>query len=92
MSTSSNKAVLAALHARYTELRATLNAAHDAKPIDWATVAAIEEQLGELMNELSEAVWSRDTFFGCVALDAAGGFRRSAVESRRLVRPVGGER
>lgn len=92
MSKPSAKSVLAGLNARYTELHAELNATHDAKPIDWSKVAGIEEKLGELMNELSAAVWSRDEFFGCVALDAARGFRLSAVDTRRLVRQIGGER
>lgn len=91
MSTRSDNTILAELHTRYNELHAELTATHDAKPINWPAVADIEEKLGALMDELSKAVWARDAFFGCVAMDAARGFRLSAVDTRRLVRQVGGE-
>lgn len=86
--TSKDNAALVALRNRYDELHVELNAIHDAKPIDWDAAADIEEKLAELMNDLSKAVWSRDSFFGRVAIDAMGGFRRSAVDTRRLSRQI----
>lgn len=86
--TTEDNTTLAGLRARYDELHAELAATHDAKPIDWDTVARIEVDLGALMDELSKAVWSRDAFFGGVAMDAARGWRLSAADTRNLTRQI----
>lgn len=91
MSTKDNTA-LAGLRTRYDELRAEKTALHEAKPIDWDAVAIVEDKLADLMDELSKAVWSHDTFFGSVAIDARAGFRAGAYQSRDLARLTGGDR
>lgn len=91
MSTNNAGVVPAELRARYNELRAEKAALHASKPIDWAAVADVEDKLCDLMGGLSNAVWSHDPLFGCVAIDAMAGFRAAAYVSRGLAKQSDGE-
>jgi hypothetical protein len=76
--------VPAELTARYTELKAKLSAAIEAKPLDWAGCADAEEQLDAVCREISVALHrANEHELASIVSDAGYSYCCSARESRK---------